>query len=61
MGHSILADLAYGLYGKAHQNGGFIDGDMSASLPTCVSFNLRKATKDAFQDNRRMMCLQQGG
>jgi 23S rRNA-/tRNA-specific pseudouridylate synthase len=47
MGHPILGDPAYELYGEAHPNGGFVDDDMSASSPTCTSFELRKAIEDA--------------
>jgi 23S rRNA-/tRNA-specific pseudouridylate synthase len=57
MGLLILGDLAYGLYGEAHPNGGFVDNDMSASFPTCALFEKRKAIKDAVWDNVRKMCL----
>ncbi|KAL3807774.1 hypothetical protein ACHAXA_000327 [Cyclostephanos tholiformis] len=57
MGHPILGDPAYGLYGEAHPNGGFGDDDMRASSPTCASFELRGAIEDAVRDNGRTMCL----
>jgi 23S rRNA-/tRNA-specific pseudouridylate synthase len=47
MGYPILGDPAYGLYGEDHPNGSFVDNDMSASSPTCVLFELRKAIEDA--------------
>jgi hypothetical protein len=47
MGHPILGGPAYELYSKAHPNGGFVDNNMSVSLPTCVLFKLRKAIEDA--------------
>jgi 23S rRNA-/tRNA-specific pseudouridylate synthase len=57
MGHPILGDLAYGLYGKAHPNGGSVDNNMSVSSPMCALYKLRKAIEDAFRDNGRMMCI----
>jgi hypothetical protein len=45
------------MYGKAHPNGGFVDNNMSVLLPTCASFELRKAIEDAVWDNGRTMCL----
>jgi hypothetical protein len=57
MGHPILGDPAYGLYGKAHPNGGFVDDNISVLLPTCASFELRKAIEDAVRDYGRTMCL----
>jgi 23S rRNA-/tRNA-specific pseudouridylate synthase len=57
MGHPILGDPAYGLYSKAHPNGGFIDDNMSALLPTCMLFEQRKAIEDAVWDDGRTMCL----
>jgi 23S rRNA-/tRNA-specific pseudouridylate synthase len=57
MGHLMLGDPAYGLYGKAHPNGGFIDDNMSVSSPTCTLFELCKVIEDAVRDNGRTMCL----
>jgi 23S rRNA-/tRNA-specific pseudouridylate synthase len=36
MRHRILGDPVYGLYGKAHLNGGFVDDNMSTLSPTCA-------------------------
>jgi 23S rRNA-/tRNA-specific pseudouridylate synthase len=57
MGHPILGDSAYGLYGKAHPNGSFVDDNMSMLLHMCTLFELRKAIEDAVRDNGRTMCL----
>jgi 23S rRNA-/tRNA-specific pseudouridylate synthase len=56
-GHLILGDPVYGLYSKAHPNAGFIDNNMSTSLPTCASFELCNMIEDAIWDDGRMMCL----
>ena len=56
MGHPILGDPAYGFCGEAHPNGGFSDDAMS-TLPSCASFELRRAVEDAVRENGRTMCL----
>ena len=56
MGHPILGDPAYGFCGEAHPNGGFSDDTMS-TLPSCASFELRRAVEDAVRENGRTMCL----
>ena len=58
IGHPIVADPTYGIYGEAHANGGFDEADMSVMLsPNRASISLQKDINKVVQEEGKCMCL----
>jgi len=57
IGHPIVADPLYGIYGEAHSNGGFDEDVMAEIAPGRASISLQKDINKAIQEEGKCMCL----
>ena len=57
IGHPIVADPLYGIYGEAHSNGGFNEDVMPEIAPGRASISLQKDINEAVQEEGKCMCL----
>jgi 23S rRNA-/tRNA-specific pseudouridylate synthase len=57
LGHAIVGDPAYGIYGEASANGGFDDGLMDQISPQRASIALQKQINKTVLERRLQMCL----
>ena len=57
IGHPILGDPAYGIYGEASPNGGFEDALMDELVPGRASMDLQLALDQYVKDKGQVMCL----
>lgn len=55
MGHAIVSDPAYGVYGEASANGGFSEQVMTAVSPYRASLDLQREINQMGKDKN--MCL----
>lgn len=55
MGHPIVGDPAYGIYGEASANGGFAEETMNQIAPHRASIVLQKQINEAH--GKKQMCL----
>jgi len=57
IGHPILGDPTYGIYGEASPNGGFEDEDMDRLVPTRASMDLQLSLDQYVKEKEQVMCL----
>jgi len=57
IGHPILGDPAYGIYGEASSNGGFDDDLMDELVPNRAHLDLQLALDRYVKDKQQVMCL----
>jgi tRNA pseudouridine32 synthase/23S rRNA pseudouridine746 synthase len=57
IGHPILGDPAYGIYGEASSNGGFEDDLMDELVPKRAPMDLQLALDRYVKDKGQVMCL----
>ena len=57
IGHPILGDPAYGIYGEASSNGGFEDDLMDELVPGRAPMNLQLALDGYVKEKGQVMCL----
>jgi len=57
IGHPILGDPTYGVYGEASPNGGFEDEDVDQLIPTKASMGLQLSLDQYIKENEQVMCL----
>lgn len=57
IGHPILGDPAYGVYGEASPNGGFDDALMDELVPSRASMDLQLALDQYVKEKSQVMCL----
>lgn len=57
LGHAIVGDPAYGIYGEASANGGFSDSLMDQIAPQRASIALQKQINNTVLETSKPMCL----
>ena len=57
LGHAIVGDPAYGIYGEASANGGFSDCVMDQIAPQRASIALQMQINNIVRETNRPMCL----
>lgn len=57
IGHPILGDPTYGIYGEASPNGGFEDEVMDRLIPTRASMDLQLSLDQYVKEKEQVMCL----
>ena len=57
IGHPILADPTYGIYGEASPNGGFDDDALDAVLPSRADTDLQLSLDEYAKTENQVMCL----
>jgi tRNA pseudouridine32 synthase/23S rRNA pseudouridine746 synthase len=57
IGHPILGDPTYGIYGEASPNGGFEDEDMDRLVPTRATMDLQLSLDQYVKEKEQVMCL----
>jgi 23S rRNA-/tRNA-specific pseudouridylate synthase len=57
IGHPILGDPTYGVYGEASPNGGFENDDVDLLIPSRASMDLQLSLNQYVKENEQVMCL----
>jgi 23S rRNA-/tRNA-specific pseudouridylate synthase len=57
IGHPILGDPTYGVYGEASPNGGFENDDVDLLIPSSSSMDLQLSLNQYVKENEQVMCL----